>query len=81
MYLLVGDLCRIYNVRANGWSTGLILVRVFVNTVAASHLEGLTEQLGDQVSEHLSDSIAAAAQGRGVGFQPRGRGGDQRPLA
>ena len=60
MYTLVGDLCAIYNVRANSWSTALILVRSFINGLAAGQMEKLTGDLGDQISEYLNDSLGAA---------------------
>jgi hypothetical protein len=38
-YLMVGDRCRIDNVRASAWGTARILVHIFVNTFAASRLD------------------------------------------
>src|SRR5690606_16772019 len=41
-YLMVGDLCRIYNLRANRLGTLAIMGHVFVNAFSAAHLEELT---------------------------------------
>jgi uncharacterized membrane protein YcjF (UPF0283 family) len=56
-YLLVGDLCRIYNVRTTRWSTLLVLVHIFVNAVAASRMEDVTEPLGENLADSLREEI------------------------
>jgi len=42
-YLMIGDLCRIYNLRANAIGTLAIMVRVMINAFAAGHMETWSE--------------------------------------
>jgi putative membrane protein len=60
-YLLIGDLCQIYNVRANRWSTLMILLRIFVNTVSAAEMEDLTDAMGDGLADAVRDNIGEVA--------------------
>ena len=64
-FLLVGDLCRIYNLRSDRWSTILILGHLLINLFAAGNMEGVTEGVGDGVADAVADSagfgIAATA--------------------
>ena len=71
-YLMVGDLCRIYNVRASAWGTARILAHMFVNTFASSRMDDWSDAAADhatnlfsQHSEHLEP--AAGAVGGVVG--------------
>ena len=59
-YLLVGDLCVIYNVRAGGWGTASIMVHILVNALAAGRL--------DEWSGAASDHAAAAITHHGTGL-------------
>jgi putative membrane protein len=60
-YLLIGDLCQIYNVRANRWSTLMILLHMFVNTVSAAEMEDLTDAMSDGLAGAVRDHIGEAA--------------------
>lgn len=53
-YLMIGDLCRIYNLRANSLGTLAILGHVFVNAFSAANLEQLTDAAADNVGEAVS---------------------------
>ena len=53
-YLMIGDLCRIYNLRATRLGTLSILAHVFVNAFSAAHLEELTDAAADGVGEAVS---------------------------
>lgn len=54
-YRLIADLCRIYNVRGNRWSTFKIFVQVLLNAITASKLEDATECLTPQIQEEISE--------------------------
>jgi uncharacterized membrane protein YcjF (UPF0283 family) len=78
-YLMVGDLCRIYNVRAGGWGTARILAYVFFNTFAASRVDDLSDAAADhaanvmsQHAEHVEPVAGAVgvAVGGAVGHVP-----------
>jgi uncharacterized membrane protein YfcA len=78
-YLMVGDLCRIYNVRAGGWGTARILAYVFFNTFAASRVDDLSDAAADhaanvisQHAEHVEPVAGAVgvAVGGAVGHFP-----------
>ena len=78
-YLMVGDLCRIYNVRAGGWGTARILAYVFFNTFAASRVDDLSDIAADhaanvisQHAEHVEPVAGAVgvAVGGAVGHFP-----------
>lgn len=60
---LVGDLCKIYNLRASRLATGVILVRVFTNSYLSGQLneaEGWTaDQISQLVEPHLPTSEIA----------------------
>lgn len=60
-YLLIGDLCQIYNVRASRWSTLMILLHIFVNTVSAAEMEDLTDAMGDGLADAVRDNIGEVA--------------------
>jgi uncharacterized membrane protein YcjF (UPF0283 family) len=55
-YLMIGNLCRIYNLRANSLGTLAILGHVFVNAFSAAGLE----HLSDMASAHMSDTMTTA---------------------
>lgn len=54
-YRLIADLCHIYNVRGNRWSTFKIFLQVLLNAITASRLEEATECLTPQIREEISD--------------------------
>ena len=54
-YRLIADLCRIYNVRGNRWSTFKIFAQVLLNAITASKLEDATECLTPQIQQEISD--------------------------
>lgn len=53
-YLMIGDLCRIYNLRANRLGTLAILGHVFVNAFSAANLEHLTDVAANSVGDAVS---------------------------
>jgi hypothetical protein len=60
---MVGDLCRIYHLRASRLATGVILVRVFTNSYLSGQFneaEGWTaDQISQLVEPHLPTSEIA----------------------
>jgi putative membrane protein len=63
MYLLVADICQIYNLRASRWGTFLILTRVFVTTVIAGQLDEAIDPFGENLAETLRESIGGFLAG------------------
>ncbi|MBC7834648.1 MAG: YcjF family protein [Phycisphaerales bacterium] len=65
-YLLIGDLCLLYNVRTGPWGTATILVQVLVSALAASQIEDVTSATADhltgQISQHLGGIAAGLTQ-------------------
>ena len=66
-YLLVGDLCVIYNVRAGGWGTAGIMAHIFVNAFAAGKLDEWSGTAADQaaaaLTHHGTSLMANAVKG------------------
>jgi hypothetical protein len=56
-YHLIGDLCRLYHLRADSWSTLKITAHVFANTFVAGRLEELTDAAADQAFDQMHDLI------------------------
>ena len=74
-YLLVGDLCAIYKVRAGKWGTAKILAHVFVNTFAASRVDQWSNVAADHAAKwisqflpHTTNAAGQLAEGAGVGL-------------
>jgi hypothetical protein len=70
-YLLVGDLCRLYNLRASLAGTGVILAWVFVQTYTAAQVEDWGELAADSLTDHASQSVDVLSKqlgGRAVEF-------------
>lgn len=64
-YRLMGDLCRIYRLRAGGVGTGSILVRIFINAFAAARLE----EWMDQATHHIVENAAQGSDGMAAFFK------------
>ena len=58
-FLLVGDLCTIYNLRTNRQGVAALTWRVLLGAFIAGRLEDIT----DQAAQHLSDAAGGAAAG------------------
>lgn len=59
-YLLIGDLCKIYNLRTNRVGTVVVLAHVLVNAFTASHMEEWSQTATDAVMQEMG------AQGGGL---------------
>lgn len=68
-YRMVGDLCRIYNVRANRWGTATIFGHLLVNVLAAGEIHDAASaaagSVGDMAHHHLAQ-VTAAVLGTGA---------------
>lgn len=64
-YQLIGEMCRIYRLRASGIGTASILFRIFVNAFAAARLE----QWMDSSAQQIVDSAAQGADGMAAFFK------------
>ncbi|QGJ68821.1 Hypothetical protein PBC10988_4840 [Planctomycetales bacterium 10988] len=62
-YAMIGDLCSLYRVRTNRWSTIYLMGHLFVNTFAASKLEEVTDFYGEEFAEILNSSIGSVLAG------------------
>jgi hypothetical protein len=72
-YLMISDLCQLYDLRAGKLGTARILARVFVNTYAARPLDKLADSAADQLTdavlqhtghaEHVAGAAGAAVGG------------------
>jgi len=56
-YLLVGDLCRLYNLRTTMGGTGVILGWVFVQTYTAAQMEDLGGEAAGSLTEQASQPV------------------------
>jgi len=61
-FMLIGDLCRIYNLRMGGLATAVILARAFVHAYLAAEIEEMSEKVFDSIldSEGLVSQLAGA---------------------
>lgn len=61
-FMMIGDLCRIYNLRLGGLSTAVILARAFVHAYLAAEIEEMSEKVFDSImdSEGLVSQFAGA---------------------
>lgn len=65
-YLLIGDLCRIYNVRTTPGSTLVIMGLSLVNMIAASGMEDVTEHAANVVFKGLEGAPIVGGVIKGV---------------
>ena len=65
---MMNDLCRVYHLRASRFATGVILVRVFLNSYIAGQTGQLEDVAGDQISTlvepHIHDLFAVKLAGK-----------------
>jgi len=62
-YLLIADLCIIYNVRTGAWGTATVLLHVMVNALTATQIEDVTSAATDHWAGHLSQHLGGVAAG------------------
>jgi putative membrane protein len=62
-YLLIADLCILYNVRTGAWGTATVLVHVVVNALTATQIEDVTAAATDHWAGHLSQHLGGLAAG------------------
>jgi uncharacterized membrane protein YcjF (UPF0283 family) len=62
-YLLIADLCILYNLRAGPWGTATVLVHVLINALTATQVEDLAGAAADHWTEHLSQHLGGLAAG------------------
>jgi uncharacterized membrane protein YcjF (UPF0283 family) len=65
-YLLIADLCVIYNLRTGAWGSATVLGHVLVNALAATQVDDLagaaTDHWAGQISQHLGGLAAGLTQ-------------------
>jgi len=65
---MMNDLCRVYHLRASRFATGVILVRVFLNSYIAGQTGQLEDVAGEQISTlvepHIHDLFAVKLAGK-----------------
>lgn len=60
-YLLLTDLCDLYNIRAGRWGTLRLLVRLAFNTAIAGNLDQPAEMLEQELRDSVQDWTATIA--------------------